>query len=199
MAITATLSPCSSTLALKPTKLLYHPSKLSIPHQFFHFHSHTPSHRNPTSIICHSKLDHNSAGQHSDEIGEAFFEDNDMVEDESDDEDDEAESSVDLFVRFLHSMFRKLSKRAKKAARSILPAVISPQLVSFGVDGVLLLVGLSIGKALLEVVCTLGSAVFTAILLIRVIWAAISYFQSGGNTFNQGGGSFGTNTMQPVL
>ena len=51
----------------------------------------------------------------------------------------------------------------------------------------------------LQVVCTLGSTVFTAILLLRVIWAAISYFQSGGNTFNQGGGSFGTNTMQPVL
>lgn len=73
---------------------------------------------------------------------------------ESDDEDDETESSVDLLLRFLHSMFRKVSKRAKKASRSILPAAMSPQLVSFAVDGVLLLAALSILRALLEVSIT---------------------------------------------
>ncbi|OVA11948.1 hypothetical protein BVC80_8763g13 [Macleaya cordata] len=78
------------------------------------------------------------------------------MEDESDEEDEEErESSVDLLVRFVQSMFKKLSKRAKKATRSILPPAISPQLVSFAVDGVLLLTSLSIVKALLQgTICT---------------------------------------------
>ena len=44
----------------------------------------------------------------------------------------------------------------------------------------------------LQVVCTLGGTVFVVILFLRVIWATISYFQSSGNNFNQGGGSFAT-------
>lgn len=69
-----------------------------------------------------------SAGEDPDEIGgEVYFDDNDLIEDESD--DDETESSIDLFIRFFQSMFKKISKRAKKASRSILPSVISPQLV----------------------------------------------------------------------
>lgn len=50
------------------------------------------------------------------------------VEEESDDEE-ESESSFDLLIRFVQSMFKKVSKRARKATRSILPDVISPQLV----------------------------------------------------------------------
>ncbi|KAH9709271.1 protein SHORT HYPOCOTYL IN WHITE LIGHT 1 [Citrus sinensis] len=107
----------------------------------------------------------------------------------SDDEDD-MDSSVDLLIRFLQATFKKVSKRAKKASRSILPAAISPKLVSFAVDGILLLASLSILKALLEVVCSIGGTVFVLILLLRFIWAAISYFQSSGNSFNQGGSSF---------
>ncbi|KAF5187436.1 Short hypocotyl in white light1 protein [Thalictrum thalictroides] len=64
--------------------------------------------------------------------------------------------------------------------------------VSFAVDGVLLLTSLSIVKAFLEVVCTLGGSVFVAILVLRVIWATISHFQSTGNRFNQGGSSYGS-------
>lgn len=68
-------------------------------------------------------------------IGDVFFDDTyDMMveEDEEDDDDeDETESSIELFIRFLQSMFKKLSKRLKKASRSMLPAVISPQLVNF--------------------------------------------------------------------
>ncbi|XP_054810258.1 uncharacterized protein LOC129311812 isoform X2 [Prosopis cineraria] len=81
---------------------------------------------------CHGKLNNSTEGE-PDEIDESLFGGYDGVEDDTDDE--EAENSVDLLIRFLRSMFRKVSKRAKKASRSILPAVISPQLVSFAVDG----------------------------------------------------------------
>lgn len=132
------------------------------------------------------------------EINEVFFDDNyDMMIDEEEiSDEDETESSIDLLIRFLQSMFKKLSKRAKKASRSMLPAVMSPQLVSFAVDGILLLAALSIVKALLEVVCTLGSTVFVVILLLRVVWTAVSYFQSSESTSSKGGSSFGT--TQPV-
>lgn len=67
------------------------------------------------------------------EINEVFFDDNyDMMVDEEEiSDEDETESSIDLLIRFLQSMFKKLSKRAKKASRSMLPAVISPQLVNY--------------------------------------------------------------------
>ncbi|KAK2994398.1 hypothetical protein RJ640_029513 [Escallonia rubra] len=121
-------------------------------------------------------------------IDEIFFGGEDAMDDESDEED--AESSVDLLFRFLQSMFKKVSKRARKASRAVLPDV------SFAVDGVLLLASLSIVKALLEVVCNLGGTVFVVILLLRVVWAAISYFQPSGNDVNQKGSFY--NRAQPV-
>ncbi|PNX79386.1 hypothetical protein L195_g044911 [Trifolium pratense] len=90
--------------------------------------------------------------------------------------------------------------------------------VSFAVDGTLLLASLSVVKALLEVlkcylhtvyaqcalhtvlesltinipvICNIGGTVFAAILILRVIWAAVSHFQSSANSFNQGSNSFG--------
>ncbi|KAK7407315.1 hypothetical protein VNO78_09125 [Psophocarpus tetragonolobus] len=150
------------------------------------YHNH---HRLKAIITnCNGKLNSSGGGEPY-VMDEAGFDDFDGVEDESD--EDDAESSVDLLIRFLQSMFKKVSKRAKKASRSVLPTVISPQLVSFAVDGTLLLASLSVIKALLEVLCTLGGTVFAAILVLRVIWAAVSYFQSSGNSFNQGGNSFG--------
>ncbi|OMO55020.1 hypothetical protein COLO4_36242 [Corchorus olitorius] len=137
---------------------------------------------------------HEKQGEETGAIDEPFF--GDLMEEESDEDDETEESSVDLLIRFLQSMFKKASKRAKKASRSVLPAAMSPQLVSFAVDGVLLLAALSIVKAFLEVVCTLGGTVFVVILLLRVIWAAVSYFQSNGSSLNQGEGSFGS--AQPV-
>eukprot|EP00268_Persea_americana_P013408 TRINITY_DN1588_c0_g1_i1.p1 TRINITY_DN1588_c0_g1~~TRINITY_DN1588_c0_g1_i1.p1 ORF type:complete len:200 (+),score=53.22 TRINITY_DN1588_c0_g1_i1:144-743(+) len=119
----------------------------------------------------------------AEETEQAFFE-GDQAEIE---EEEEEESSIDLLFRFLHNLLRKMSKQAKKATRSVLPPAISPQLVSFAVDGVLLLTSLSIAKALLEVVCTLGGTVFVVILLLRLIWATVSHFQMGGNVLNQGG------------
>lgn len=51
-----------------------------------------------------------------------FFE---LMEDygSGDDEDDDeyTDSSLDLLLRFLCCMFKKLSKRARKASRSVLP------------------------------------------------------------------------------
>ncbi|KAB2087626.1 hypothetical protein ERO13_A04G096700v2 [Gossypium hirsutum] len=170
-----------------PHSLFSPPATLSFPpHKSF-------NPKPPISSICRSQFD-GSGYEESEAVEEPFFP---YLVEESDDEDDETESSVDLLLRFLHSMFRKVSKRAKKASRSILPAAMSPQLVSFAVDGVLLLAALSILRALLEVVCTLGGTVFVVILLLRVIWAAVSYFQSIGKGFNQGDGSFGTS--QPII
>ncbi|KAG2702205.1 hypothetical protein I3760_06G079300 [Carya illinoinensis] len=186
----ATLSPLIHLTTLHSS---FSPSaNFSFPHHALYLHHRTPRIK-PIISICHSKLN-SSIGEEADEIDEAFFEIDDMAEEESDGED--TESSLDLLIRFLQSMLKKVSKRAKKASRSVLPAIIPPQLVSFAVDGILLLGSLSILKALLEVVCTLGSTVFTVILLLRVIWAIVSYFQSSGSSFNHGGSSFGA--TQPV-
>ncbi|XP_065860926.1 protein SHORT HYPOCOTYL IN WHITE LIGHT 1 [Euphorbia lathyris] len=197
MATATTSSPFSCTsLTFRPTisNLSLHPSPhLPFSRQSFPFHHFTTPFKAPSFIIYYTKSD-GSASDHGDEIGEAFFDDNYLTDYDTD--EDETESSIDLLIRFFQSMFKKVSRRAKKASRLILPSVISPQLVSFAVDGILLLGALSIVKALLEVVCTLGSTVLTAVLLLRVIWAAISYFQSSGNTFNQGRNSFGGS--QPV-
>ena len=68
-----------------------------------------------------------SIGEEAEDIDGAFFEGDDVVEDESDEED--TESSVDLLIRFLQSMLKKVSKHAKRASRSVLPSAIPPQLV----------------------------------------------------------------------
>lgn len=101
----------------------------------------------------------------------------DNDEDEEDEEDEEEDRSLDLLVRFIENMFKKISKRARKAVRSVLPVSISTKLVGFSINGVLLLASLWILKAFLEVVCTLGSVVFVSILLIRGIWTGVTYLQ----------------------
>ncbi|GAA0170528.1 protein-binding activity modulator [Lithospermum erythrorhizon] len=148
----------------------------------------------PKLSICYAKFS-GSIREEVDDINGAFFEGDELMEDESDDEED-TESSIDLFLKFLGSMFKKVSRRARKASRSLLPDIIPPQLVSFSVDGVLLLASLSFLKALLEVVCNLGGTVFAAILSVRVIWLAISYFQSTSDGYNQSASSYGRS--QPV-
>ncbi|KAG5067995.1 hypothetical protein AAZX31_01G037300 [Glycine max] len=189
-ATATTTTPLSNLTRPSHTKLC-HFSANNVPFSIQPFHSRFyHNHRlKPIITNCDGKLN-SSGGGEAYAMDEAGFDEYDGVEEESDDEDD-AESSVDLLIRFLQSMFKKVSKRAKKASRSVLPTVISPQLVSFAVDGTLLLASLSVVKALLEVICTLGGTVFAAILVLRVIWAAVSYFQSSGNSFNQGGNSFG--------
>lgn len=63
-----------------------------------------------------------------DEIFFQFMEEE--IDGDDDGDEDDTESSLDLLFRFLYSMFKKLSKRATKASRAVLPDVISPQLVS---------------------------------------------------------------------
>lgn len=50
--------------------------------------------------------------------------------DDSDGDDEEEDGSLDLLVRFLHNVFRKVSRRARRAVRSILHNGISNRLVS---------------------------------------------------------------------
>ncbi|XP_048603583.1 uncharacterized protein LOC106380947, partial [Brassica napus] len=91
------------------------------------------------------------------------FDDEDY-EDEHEEEEEE-DRSLDLLLRFVENVFRKVSKRARRAVRSILPVSISTKLVGFSVNGVLMLAFLWILKAFLEVACTLGTIVFSSILL----------------------------------
>lgn len=58
-----------------------------------------------------------------------FDEDYEGEEDE-DDREEEEDRSLDLLLRFVENVFRKISKRARKAVRSILPVSISTKLVS---------------------------------------------------------------------
>ncbi|XP_073027161.1 uncharacterized protein [Primulina eburnea] len=98
-------------------------------------------------------------------------------DDEDDDEDEEEDRSLDLLVRFVENVFKKVSRKARKAVKSVLPVPISTKLVGFAVNGIIILTFLWVLKAFLEVICTLGSVVFTSILLVRGIWTGISYFQ----------------------
>ncbi|KAE8008156.1 hypothetical protein FH972_004696 [Carpinus fangiana] len=108
-------------------------------------------------------------------IGSEFDDD----EDEDGDEDEDEDRSFDLLVRFVQNVFKKISRRARRAVRSVLPISISTKLVGFSVNGVLILAFLWVLKAFLEVICTLGSVVFVSILLIRGIWTGITYIQEG--------------------
>lgn len=101
----------------------------------------------------------------------------DEDDEEDEDEDDEEDRSLDLLVKFVQNVFKKISRKARKAVRSVLPLNISTKLVGFSVNGVIILTFLWVLKAFLEVVCTLGTVVFVSILLIRGIWTGISYLQ----------------------
>lgn len=106
-----------------------------------------------------------------------FSGDYDEDDDEDDEEEEEDDRSMDLLIRFVENVFKKISKRARKAVRSVLPINIPTKLVGFSVNGVIILAFFWILKAFLEVVCTLGSVVFVSILLVRGVWTGISYFQ----------------------
>ncbi|XP_062094217.1 protein SHORT HYPOCOTYL IN WHITE LIGHT 1, partial [Humulus lupulus] len=102
-------------------------------------------------------------------------------DDDEGDEDEEEDRSLDLLIKFVQNVFKKISKRARRAVRSVLPIVIPTKLVGFSVNGVLILAFLWILKAFLEVVCTIGSVVFVSILLIRGIWTGVIYLQENHN------------------
>ncbi|KAJ3674059.1 hypothetical protein LUZ60_006051 [Juncus effusus] len=106
------------------------------------------------------------------EGNECFEED-----EEEEEEEEEEDGSLDLLVKFLQNVFKKVSKRARRGVRAVLPPSISTKLVKFSVNGVLILAFLWILKGLLEVVCTFGSMVFLSILLVRGIWSGITYIK----------------------
>ncbi|XP_010939349.1 uncharacterized protein [Elaeis guineensis] len=107
----------------------------------------------------------------------------DVDEDDDEEEEEDDDRSLDLLLRFLHNVFRKISRRARKAVRSVLPPSIPNNLVGFSVDGVLILAFLWILKALLEVICTLGSMVFVSILFVRGVWSGVSYIRENQYSF----------------
>lgn len=102
-------------------------------------------------------------------------------DEEEDDEEEEEDRSLDLLIKFVQNVFKKVSRRARRAVRSVLPVAIPTKLVGFSVNGVLILAFLWVLKAFLEVVCTLGSVVFVSILLIRGVWTGVIYLQESRN------------------
>ncbi|KAL9244753.1 hypothetical protein vseg_018487 [Gypsophila vaccaria] len=128
---------------------------------------------------------------------DGYYDDDD---DDDDEEEEEEDRSLDLLVRFVENVFRKVSKRARKAVRSVLPLAISTKLVGFAVNGLLILSFLWIVKAFLEVICTLGTAVFVSILLIRGVWSGILYLQDGRGRYMNGidDDQYDWNRAQPV-
>lgn len=179
--------PSSSSPAFSTFALSSYPSPALISFSLPQLHR-----TNPSLTIRHAKFG-GSIREEAEGIFGANFGDEIRADDgyESDDseDDNDTESSIDLLIRFVRSIFRKVSKRAKKATCSILPGFISSQLVSFAVDGVLILASLSLLKAFLEVICTLGGTVFAVILLLRVLLSVVAYFQSNSDGFNQNGSS----------
>ncbi|XP_042389490.1 protein SHORT HYPOCOTYL IN WHITE LIGHT 1-like [Zingiber officinale] len=149
-----------------------------------------PSPNRPLSATPHASKRFSSYGQETVEVvpnprawdgnlGGLGYEEDD---DEEDDEDED-DRSLDLLVRFLNSVFRKISRRARRAVRAVLPPAIPTKLVGFSVNGVLILATLWILKAFLEVICTFGSMVFVSILLVRGIWSGITYIRMNQYTY----------------
>ncbi|KAG1341851.1 protein SHORT HYPOCOTYL IN WHITE LIGHT 1 [Cocos nucifera] len=116
-------------------------------------------------------------------VGDLRGEGGDYEDEEEEEEEDNDDRSLDLLVRFLHNVFRNISRRARRAVRSVLPPSIPTKLVGFSVNGVLILALLWIFKAFLEVVCTLGSMVFVSILLVRGVWSGVSYIRENQYSF----------------
>ncbi|KAL1812064.1 hypothetical protein ACET3Z_022129 [Daucus carota] len=106
-----------------------------------------------------------------------FYGDDDDEEDDDEEEAEDEDRSLDLLIMFVQNVFKKISRKARKAIRSVLPVNISTKLVGFSVNGIIILAFLWILKAFLEVICTLGTVVFVSILLVRCLWTGISYLQ----------------------
>lgn len=55
----------------------------------------------------------------------------DFDEDDDDEDEEDEDRSLDLLIKFVQNVFRKISRKARKAVRSVLPGAISSQLVFF--------------------------------------------------------------------
>ncbi|CAH1437136.1 unnamed protein product [Lactuca virosa] len=69
-----------------------------------------------------------------------FFGDYDEDDDEDDEEEEEDDRSMDLLIRFVENVFKKISKRARKAVRSVLPINIPTKLVLICISQVINLI-----------------------------------------------------------
>ncbi|KAM7479092.1 hypothetical protein LguiA_027305 [Lonicera macranthoides] len=133
----------ASSLSLSPPSFSTPQHSLSrspIPHRNtitlrFHLHRPPPSPRqaskrvsnftreSSSSVDDHRKWSRNRSGV---VVGEY---DDDGDEDEDDDDEDEEDRSLDLLVRFVQNVFKKISRKARKAVRSVLPINISAKLL----------------------------------------------------------------------
>lgn len=134
-----------SVPVITPSSRLRHfnlspPFGLSSLHQATHFPRRTDQNREGPVVrvrCSSSRVSREYGGPTEEEAAAAaasFFGGYDLTEEdgdseEDDDDDDDQESSLDLLIRFLQSMFGKVARRAKRASRSILPPAIPPQLV----------------------------------------------------------------------
>ncbi|KAF6136782.1 hypothetical protein GIB67_020104 [Kingdonia uniflora] len=174
-------------MAFSPTLSPHHLStKTHTNHHHLHFQIPQLQHhrRAPRRIFNYSQGGNLVTGPRNwggGSIRRSYVVDDDAGTDDEGDDDEDDDRSLDLLVRFVQNVFRKVSRRARKAVRSVLPVSISTKLVGFSVNGVIILAFLWILKALLEVVCTLGSIVFVSILLIRGVWSGLSYLQENRN------------------
>jgi hypothetical protein len=116
---TSSLSPFSPKTHQNPRTFPSH-SKLIL-----HFHSS----KSPNSLLQASRRTSNLDGPRnwSRSINSDFADDHEDGGD--DDEAEEEDRSLDLLVRFISNVFKKVSKRARKAVRSVLPVPISTKLV----------------------------------------------------------------------
>ncbi|WOL17697.1 hypothetical protein Cni_G26490 [Canna indica] len=116
-------------------------------------------------------------------VGDLGGEDNGEEDGEYAEDEEDEEHSLDLAISFLRGTFGKMSRRMRKAARSVLPPFIPTKLVSFSVNGVLILAFLWIVKAFIEVICTLASVVFASVLLVRAAWSFLSYLMENQHMY----------------
>ncbi|KAJ6302632.1 hypothetical protein OIU77_016673 [Salix suchowensis] len=151
-----TVTHTSSPSPFSPKTHQNHRAFPSHPKLFLHFHSS----KSPNSLLRASRRISNldDPRNWSRSINSNFADGHE--DDGDDDEAEEEDRSLDLLVRFISNVFKK---------------------VEFSVNGVLLLAFLWVLKAFLEVVCTLGSMVFVSILLIRGIWSGVTYLQERRN------------------
>lgn len=59
-----------------------------------------------------------------------YGDDIDEYDDDDDDEEDDEDRSLDLLIKFVENVFKKVSRKARRAVKSVLPVPISTRLVT---------------------------------------------------------------------
>ncbi|KAI7738082.1 hypothetical protein M8C21_010294, partial [Ambrosia artemisiifolia] len=174
---TTSTSISTQSVSVSTTSLLILPYKF----RTCGFHLRASPRRPPPPPPSHQEAGEKNRMRNWNPNRMTFYDEEEEDDDEEEEEEDEDDRSLDLLIKFVENVFKKISKRARKSVRSVLPVNIPTKLVGFSVNGVIILAFFWILKAFLEVVCTLGSVVFVSILLVRGVWTGISYFQQGSS------------------